>query len=514
MDLTNLIYLISASVLILYLYSKWKFSFWKDRNVYYLEPTFLFGNLGESMRKITPTVAIVSKLYNEVKARGEKYGGFYAFWSPQLVPVDLELIRCIVHKDFAHFTNHGFYVNEERDPLSGHLFNLEDDKWRNLRSKLTPTFTSGKMKMMFQTMVDCTNGLQEMLKESATINDPINIKDVLSRFTTDVIGSVAFGLEINSMKNPDSDFLKYGKAIFHATLWRRIIFFVLTVFPRWLTKSVGVKVFSRDVESFYINLVKDTVRYRETNNIYRKDFMHLLIQLKNIGRVTDDADGLSAQQSINNAQGLTINEMAAQAFVFFIAGFETSATTMTFALLELSQNNDVQDKVREEINRVLQKHDNKITYEAIMEMEYLEKVVSETLRKHPPVSLLPRVCNKDYKIENSDLVIKSGLRITIPVISIHMDPEYYPNPDKFDPERFSEENKAKRPAFTFMPFGEGPRTCIGLRFGKLQTKVGLCSVLKNYKLTLNEKTESPIKYDFGFILAVRNGVWLNLESIQ
>lgn len=149
-----------------------------------------------------------------------------------------------------------------------------------------------------------------------------------------------------------------------------------------------------------------------------------------------------------------------------------------------------------------------------MEMEYLEKIVLETLRKHPPVGVLPRVCTKNYQVPDSDLIIEAGTRVSIPVFSIHRDPDHYPDPETFDPERFNEENKANRHPFSYMPFGEGPRTCIGLRFGKLQSKVGLCCVLRNYKVTLNGKTSLPIEYETGFISAVKGGVWLNLKAIS
>ena len=85
----------------------------------------------------------------------------------------------------------------------------------------------------------------------------------------------------------------------------------------------------------------------------------------------------------------------------------------------------------------------------------------ETLRKYPPVALLTRKCNKDYRVPKSDIRLEKGIGVGIPVLALHMDPEYYPNPEKFDPERFSEENKNSRPAFTWLPFGEGPRLCIG-----------------------------------------------------
>lgn len=86
---------------------------------------------------------------------------------------------------------------------------------------------------------------------------------------------------------------------------------------------------------------------------------------------------------------------------------------------------------------------------------------TETLRKHPAIPGTPRVCNKEYKIPGTDIVLEPGTRVHIPFQGLQRDPEYFPDPEKFDPERFSEENKAARPAFTFLTFGEGPRICIG-----------------------------------------------------
>lgn len=86
----------------------------------------------------------------------------------------------------------------------------------------------------------------------------------------------------------------------------------------------------------------------------------------------------------------------------------------------------------------------------------------ETLRKHPPVPGTPRVCNKEYKVEGTNMILKPGMMIHIPFQGIQRDPEFFPDPEKFDPERFSEENKAKRPQLSFLAFGEGPRICIGI----------------------------------------------------
>lgn len=229
--------------------------------------------------------------------------------------------------------------------------------------------------MMFQTFVECTVGLEEILIDHSRIQDVVNIKDVVSRFTTDIIGSCAFGIDCNSLKNPNSEFRQFGNKIFEPSLKRRMKTWLFFAFPRNLLVTLGVKSVGRDIERFFMDVVRKTVEYRETNNVQRKDFMQLLLQLKNQGKISDDDNLELAVKSDQSGQGLTLNELAAQCFVFFLAGYETSATTMTFALLELAQNVDIQDKLREEVVTVLKKYDGKVCYEAVMEMTYLDKIV-------------------------------------------------------------------------------------------------------------------------------------------
>lgn len=231
------------------------------------------------------------------------------------------------------------------------------------------------MKMMFQTFVTCTAGLEDILEEYSRIQDPIDIKDVVSRFTTDIIGSCAFGINCNSLKNPDSEFRQFGKKIFEPDFKRRMKNWLFFAVPRDILISLGVKQMNTEIERFFMDVVKNTVEYREKNNIHRKDFMQLLLQLKNQGKVNDDENLNEVSKDHEAGHNFTLNELTAQCFVFFLAGFETSATTMTFALLELAQNQDVQDKLRSEIEAVLKRHDGKISYEAVMDMSYLDKVI-------------------------------------------------------------------------------------------------------------------------------------------
>lgn len=219
-------------------YLKFRFHsrfYWKNRNVPYLEPSFLTGNM--------PSLSTNLNLFaNEMyaKSKEHKLFGVWSFVQPGLLVQDPELIKKVLIKDFQYFHDRNVHVNEEHDPLNGHLVFLEGTKWRNLRAKLSPTFTSGKMKIMFPTMADCGKELQICLKEYAEKNEIVDIRDVLARFTTDIIGSVAFGIETNSLKNPNSEFRRYGSRSFRPRDITVFVSMLLFLFPKlgdWLPVS-------------------------------------------------------------------------------------------------------------------------------------------------------------------------------------------------------------------------------------------------------------------------------------
>ncbi|KAH0821176.1 hypothetical protein GEV33_001615 [Tenebrio molitor] len=514
LDHLDVLGIVVATVVVVVGFLKWKFSYWSRLGLPTINPTIPFG---DGKKLIVGEHSIgeqFEEFYENFKARGLKHGGVHVGVKPFYIPIDPELVKHILLKDFQHFVNRGSYIDEVNDPLSGHILSMEDNRWKNMRAKLTPTFTSGKIKMMFETLANCSVGLKTLMDESATNRSSIDIKEILARFTTDIIGSVAFGLDCNSLKDPDALFRKYGKKIFAATPLERVKLVLQFGVPHRVLKMFKFKVTNPDVEKFFMKAVKDTVAHREKNNIYRKDFMHLLIQLKNKGAVSDD-DKILNEQGKTAENGLTMNELAAQAFIFFLGGFETSATTMTFAMYEIATNPHVQDKLREEINTVFGKNNDQMSYDGMMKLTYMDKALNETLRKHPPIGVITRQCSKDYTIPNTQIILKKGIDVGIPVLGIHKDPEYYPNPETFDPERFSEENKSLRPAFTWLPFGDGPRICIGLRFGLLQSKVGLATILKNYKIKLSQKTKLPLTMDKqALVTTTDGGIWIEAEKIN
>lgn len=183
------------------------------------------------------------------------------------------------------------FYNQKDDPLSAQLFSLAGDDWRKLRTKLTPTFTSGKMKLMFSTVVEMAERFRGCLSEIIKEHDEVEMKELLARFTTDVIGTCAFGLECNSLNDPNAEFRHYGRLL---TTKRRHneLFLILMKRYKRIARMLHVKLLPDDVAAFFMKVVHDTVEYREKNNVRRNDFMDLLIDLKNGNQESNDMDKL------------------------------------------------------------------------------------------------------------------------------------------------------------------------------------------------------------------------------
>lgn len=348
----------------IYLFFKHKFNYWKNLGVPYIEPRIPFGNIQGFKRKLHSS-EIFPRYYAEIKAKSNVgFGGIYFFTSPVVFPTDLKFLKNILVKDFQYFHDRGFFYNEKDDPLSAHLLALEGDKWKSLREKLTPTFTSGKLKLMFPNILEVAVRLIDVVEKQIETNEEMEMKTLLARFTTDIIGTCAFGIDCNCLHDPEAEFSKMGLKAFQPRN-SPIQQTIALTFPN-LAKMLHFKSTRDDVSEFFLKVVADVVKHREENSVQRNDFMNLLLQLKNSGDVEDK-------------NKLSLEQIAAQSFVFFLAGFETSSTTMTFCLHELSLHQDIQEKARENVMEVMEKCGGKITYEGLHEMTYLEQCINGLL---------------------------------------------------------------------------------------------------------------------------------------
>ena len=360
------LFLVLPALTLLYIYLKQHYRHWANRNLPQLEASFPLGNMKGVGSEIHFN-DVLNEAYAKGKAQSAPLVGLFFMLKPILIVTELDMVKRILVKDFSSFHDRGLYVNERDDPLSGHLFALDGERWRYLRNKLSPTFTSGKIKLMFNTICEIGDEFLATVNRFVERDEPLDVKLLSQCFTCDVVGSCAFGLQCNSLKNGGSKLLEIGDKVFKPPAWRNMLAFALISFKK-LAKRLRLPVLPGEVTSFFMPLVTETVADRERNSIERPDFLNLLIQLKNKGTVEDETtEGL---------QKLTLDQVAAQAFVFFFAGFETSSTTLSFALFELANNPDIQERVRAEVLEKLQLHDGKITYDALKEMTYLDQVIN------------------------------------------------------------------------------------------------------------------------------------------
>ncbi|XP_012231001.1 cytochrome P450 9e2-like [Linepithema humile] len=476
---------------------------WKKKGIPYLPNSWSSFIAGWKM--LTGRLSIVDYshyVYNYFP--DAKYVGTSEFGIPGILLRDPEIIKDIMVKDFEHFPDHRSFVDEEVEPLfAKNIFALRGDRWKEMRNTLSPSFTASKMKFMFELISKCSSDFVDYLVEHPEICLAIEAKQAFRRYTNDVIATAAFGINVNSMKDQNNEFYTRGveATTFSGGILVMFKIMFLRLFPR-LSSLIGLSFFPSATSKFFKKIVGETIEAREKHGIIRPDMIHLLMQ------------ALDKE----NSHKMTLDDIVSQAFIFFFAGFDTSATLMCFVAHELAVNRDIQDRLREEVEQHLSEEDDTISYESLSKMVYMDMVVSEVLRKYPPVPSVDRLCFKDYELPPSQpgyksITVKSDDVVFIPVYGLQHDPKYFPNPQKFDPERFSNENKDNIFPCTYLPFGHGPRKCIGNRFALMETKLLIAHLLRKFVLKTTEKTVEPVVFDKKeFALKPVGGFWISLEK--
>nr|CAD7571558.1 unnamed protein product [Timema californicum] len=394
-------------------------------------PTPLFGSLKDLFLQRDSMGGFLMKEYE--KHADQPYFGLFSIDKPAFVVRDLDVAKNILVKDFEVFQNRSISVDEQTDPLNAKgIIVQKGKKWRYIRMKLTPTFSSNKIKNMFCLVDAKAAELAEFVEQQSLKGNTISVKDISSGYTIDVLASCAFGVNANAINDGNGEFPKILRKIFEMKTIA-IIKQTLVVFLPSLANFLKLKVSENVVDDFVRKTLWDVVGHREKNEIKRQDFVDLLMQLRNgetfLEQTINDGTKVADQQE---RRSITNNND-----VFLIAGFHTSANTTSFALYELATQPDMQTRLRQEILDVLDKHGGKITHDALTEMTYLDMVVSETLRKYPILPFLDRMTLRDYKIPGTSIVLEKGTSIFIPLLGFHNDPKYFPNPKKFNPERFT-----------------------------------------------------------------------------
>nr|XP_046234586.1 cytochrome P450 3A27-like [Scatophagus argus] len=473
------------------IYGNWTYGIFEKLGIPGPKPVMYFGTVG----KHNPVYYLADT------ECAQKYGrvwGMYEFKKPMLAVMDPDMLKTILVKEcFTYFTN------RRNTRLNGELYDavsaVEDDQWRRIRNILSPSFTSGRIKEMFSIMKHHSSKMTSCLHSKAQNGEVINLKDFFGPYSVDVMASCAFSVDMDSINNCSGPLITYASKMFRFPL---SVFLLQGCFPVLLPllELLGVSFFHKDSVAYFKRIV-DKIRAERKGSPEQK--------LEDVLQIMTDSQTTGKSKNKEQSKGLTDHEIVSQATMFVFAGYETSAKTLDFLAYNLARNPEVMKCLQEEIDSTFP-NKGPVLYEGLMQMEYLDSVVSESLRLYPPAPRLERIAKQTVKIKG--ITIPKDMLVMTPVYALHRDPELWPQPEEFKPDRFSKENRQSINPYTYLPFGLGPRNCLGMRFALVLVKLALVEVLQNYSFSVCEETEIPLKMDPTGLVGPLNPIKLKLVA--
>lgn len=378
--------------------------------------------------------------------------------------------------------------------LGNGLITSSREKWKRKRKLLTPAFHFKILENFHIVMNKHSFVLIEKLKNKA--EEPwLNIVHLMSLCTLDIIAETAMGVEIRAQENEESEYVKtIGKIeqlfyirIMSSWLWPNIIFNISST-GREFTKALNIiHNFIRQVISERKNEMMED--HDDIRNIDEENDENIYMQSKKKNALLT----LLLQHHFNEGD-ITEEEIKEEVNTFMFAGHDTTAMGISWALYNIGLYPHIQQKLHDEIQCIFgEDKDKPITLSDLRDMKYLECVLKESLRLYPSVPAIMRNNTEDFKL-NDKMTIPAGTQIVIQIYSLHHDPELYPNPDVFDPDRFLPENSSGRHPYAFIPFSAGPRNCIGQRFALIEEKIIISNILRQFQIKSLDPRDKVMEY--------------------
>lgn len=321
-------------------------NYWTRRGVLCERPHLVFGNLKE-LEHTKNLAAIHNEFYKKYKPK-VPFMGFFFHLKPAFLVFDLDVAKHILIKDFSNFTSKFRYLNEQHDPMTATLLNLEGFKWSNLRRDLTVAFTPCKVKAYFERVHKEAEKLGEFLKTIQDKENAVDVRELVVRHITNIISKFCLGIDSESFES-DVFYEKSLEIIGSSTnFYNRTSRSLISSFPRFFAKF-GIRTISKDMDNFLIETVRNVLKVREDN----VDFMSVFLKMRDV----------------------TVEKVSAQVYSFFEAALITTSTTICTVLYELALNEHVQEKLRMEILEYLDENHGVVDYSNIKECKYLGQVM-------------------------------------------------------------------------------------------------------------------------------------------
>ncbi|XP_047118513.1 cytochrome P450 6k1-like [Schistocerca piceifrons] len=419
--------------------------------------------------------------------------GVFLRTTPALLVRDPDVVAAVLDTNFACFADRHMRTRDSDSLLRANDLSLMpggDGRWASLRGRLAAAvFGDARTEAAFPSLAAVAGRLAQSLRRAAGI---VDVHDYATRFAIDIAASAVFGRPCDALARPQNDF------------------------SRWVKDRKNPL-----AEYFLEAMVMDTVNYRALTGTRRADYLQLLIDATK----SSTQDGVRFRPRQPQGPAATVAEAAGPAESFRLggvelralpvwyldSGVETVASALAFCLHELALDTPVQAAVRAEVDATLRHHDGQLSYAAVKHLPYLDTVIAETLRKYPPVETVTRVTNGEFRVPGFSATLPRGTLVLVSVLGLHRDPAYFPDPDRFDPDRFREDVRRRRHPYVYLPFGAGPRACFGNELALLILKMAVAAILSEVELRVCYRTKMPLRIDpTRKIMTPKGGAWLNV----
>ncbi|XP_034826775.1 cytochrome P450 6B1-like [Maniola hyperantus] len=462
--LLNLAVLLVLIVALTFDYVTKFFSYWYIREIPNKTPVPFFGTDYHRILGLRNTTEEINKLYNE-NAK-EKYVGCIKSRIPDLIIKDPDSVQKVLSTDFSNFHCRGYGLARSRDVcLRNNLFYAEGEKWTLLRIKFELLLNTMDDKIE-DSLHDCLSGT----------NGDANVQQLLSG----ILDVVFKDLLIDN--NLDDPFVikKLRETMQRRTLFDKLKSYLKDIFPS-IYVMLGLNILPEQYFSKYARVIKESKLMKDI----------------------EKTDSIS-QEDIHNdkpyKKGSDLETAYSYLALFIGQGYIPCHYVLTALLFELAKNPDVQQKARNCLQNSEENH-------------YLDMTLKEALRLYPAYSIITRKCVKTYTFPGKTLHLDKGVTISVPVEAIQRDEKYYENANEFNPDRFS--NKDDDTKLSYLPFGAGPRKCVGEQLALRIIRTVAASILKKYQIGKCDVTPKTLKLtDHDFLRVVDNDLWLRFKPIS
>lgn len=519
----NVLLFVVGLITAAYFYMTRKFGTFKAHGIPEYEPSFPFGSpqTKEMFTGQRNFARMLEKMYHDTKDK--KLAGYFQFGDPTLVINDLELAKQMFIKDFDHFVDRREFKGGH-EYLDNMMIFYEGEQWKEMRSIMSPISTSGKLKGMNKLLNKVGKDFAAHVEKLAQGREEVNARDLSSRYTMQVIANAGFGMDISGFADDPAskEFFKHARKLVGADagaveMLKTLLSFLLpSVF-----QLLRLEPDNKDSLIYFGEVVKQTMNSRKGNSQKRNDMVDLLMDSLKGEDSGNEAVAKQVEKELNVAKPTKVSQipkdkievvLIAQLLLLFFAGMDTSSTIMSVVIYALAKNPDVQERLFDEINDALaQSSDGELDYNTIQTLPYMDMVINEALRVFP-LGDHERKCVKEYTVPGTTFTVPKGMMVQVPSSGIMTDDQYFPNPDHFNPENFSKEEKDRRHPYAFMAFGIGPRNCIGSRLALFNMKSGLVALVSEYKVLSCAKTPEKLIVDpTSQNTDVKGGIWVKFE---